>query len=492
MNNPQNDSNSYSIGQPLIQSTPLSFGISGNECESRELIGHLEDAIKTVESHMYIIKDHAKEEMTRMKEAHKQREERLAIAMELLANDRVTMEEEKTILSTQLANTRVELKNARDQLQKSQARHSGDVQNSDEKLKSANQERTKLQSELSGLKVKFNDARRLTTDQKSKIEELETKLKKSNEANSKLMTSNAQIRIQNERLQKRVDQLEQQLRQLEVRPLSANSTDRQTRPSSSLSIPAASTGRQSRPQSTLRFSNRTQVRDITPPTFSSLVENKRSTSPVEIGSEIHTTSCRHNCHLFEHEGDEGRFRWVCGINEQLMTLYRENRFVVYVPNSAEIQFFGDGPNKGQIIVFWTGQASLKEITVLHTSGVREEYRLNPDGKIIYREVFNFDGPAFRVNGEETVEISQDEATTLVANVRVVQNTQNDVQVHHANFGFRIVNFEFLRIQVVAERVQITMCLCEGKRAFNVKHCSEDFTQKSLCTFLGQCVNLPVR
>jgi hypothetical protein len=50
----------------------------------------------------------------------------------------------------------------------------------------------------------------------------------------------------------------------------------------------------------------------------------------------------------------------------------------------------------------------------------------------------------------------------------------------------------LRVQVVAERLQITMCLCENRRVFNVKHCSADFKQKSLCAFLGQCPNMPIR
>jgi hypothetical protein len=57
-----------------------------------------------------------------------------------------------------------------------------------------------------------------------------------------------------------------------------------------------------------------------------------------------------------------------------------------VPDIAEIQFFGDGPNKGQIIVFWTSQDFTKEITVFHTNGVREEYRIGADGGIIFREV----------------------------------------------------------------------------------------------------------
>lgn len=57
-----------------------------------------------------------------------------------------------------------------------------------------------------------------------------------------------------------------------------------------------------------------------------------------------------------------------------------------MPDIAEIQFFGDGPNKGQIVVFWTSQSAEKEITVLHTNGVREEYKIGADGGIVYREV----------------------------------------------------------------------------------------------------------
>lgn len=43
---------------------------------------------------------------------------------------------------------------------------------------------------------------------------------------------------------------------------------------SNASLNEQQTTRQSRPTSSLRFSNRTQVRDITPPNFSSMIEQQ--------------------------------------------------------------------------------------------------------------------------------------------------------------------------------------------------------------------------
>lgn len=54
-------------------------------------------------------------------------------------------------------------------------------------MKTIGEERTKIQSELSALKVKYNDSRKLISEQKVQIEAMDARLKKSNEANAKLM-----------------------------------------------------------------------------------------------------------------------------------------------------------------------------------------------------------------------------------------------------------------------------------------------------------------
>jgi hypothetical protein len=60
--------------------------------------------------------------------------------------------------------------------------------------------------------------------------------------------------------------------------------------------------------------------------------------------------------------------------------------VVFVGTLAEIQFFGEGENRGQMIIFWGRDEANREITVYRTNGTREEYRLDRDGNILYREV----------------------------------------------------------------------------------------------------------
>lgn len=117
---------------------------------------------------------------------------------------------------------------------------------------------------------------------------------------------------------------------------------------------------------------------------------------------------------------------------------------------------------------------------------------------------NVDGSVFRITEEETVQIENE--TPLLCGARAIRQDTDDLQIHHPAFGvriecvfkmiyllqLRIVNHEFLRIQIMEQRLQVTMCLCENRRVFNVKHCSDGFQQKTLCTFLGQCPNMLVR
>jgi hypothetical protein len=56
-------------------------------------------------------------------------------------------------------------------------------------LKALKDEQTRDKSQLSGLNVRFNDQKKIISEQKAKIEEMETQNRKLRETNAKIMVS---------------------------------------------------------------------------------------------------------------------------------------------------------------------------------------------------------------------------------------------------------------------------------------------------------------
>jgi len=442
------------------QSTPFTPQSQLSVYDSRELITELENTTSTLEAQLMVITDHAEEQMRILHERYKNEEEKQEIAIGLLFKEQVALNDEITNLSTQFANTRVELKNVKDQLKDSKSKHSGETQRLNQELKALGECRTKMQRELSGLRFKFKDLGKLSNDRKSQLEILKAENKRLKDNSIGIWSSNSQLRLQNRMLQ----QLARSSPSCdsESRP-AIQSTSHQIRPSFHQQCQASE--QTTRQVSSLRFSNRTQIRDISPQQSTSLVGPN---SPQEIGSEIPTMCC-HKCKLFEKEGC---YRWICGFNERAMVVYREQCFVIFVPGVAEIQMFGEGADQGQLIIFWKSSGPTKEITVFRLNGTREDYRVDQSGNIVYRKVFYSDDTASQATGNQS--------TPLVAEIETIQSGKGCLEVRHREFKLNMMKSELLRANIFQECLQITTCFCDGNRFFNVQHCDDSFKQKSLC------------